>query len=52
MIDAATVKSIKGDETLRARIRREAEALKKEIAFKPCERILDYELSISPVTSK
>jgi hypothetical protein len=52
MIDASTVKSIKSDETLRARIRRQAEALKKEIAFKPCERILDYELSVSPVISK
>jgi protocatechuate 3,4-dioxygenase beta subunit len=49
MLDASTAKSIKSDDTLRARIQREAEALKKQIVFKPCERVVDYELPYAPV---
>jgi len=44
-LDANTFKSIKDDDTLRAKVLHDAEALKKEISFKPCERNLDYELS-------
>jgi Carboxypeptidase regulatory-like domain len=51
-IDANTLKSIKSDSALRAKVLRDAEALKKEISFKPCERTVDYELSFSPTTSK
>lgn len=47
-IDSNTMKSIKSDSALRAKVLREAEALKKEISFKPCERIVDYELPYSP----
>jgi hypothetical protein len=39
----ATLGSLRTDGALRARISREAEALKKEIVLKPCERIVDYE---------
>jgi hypothetical protein len=44
----ATPKSIKSDATLRAKVLHDAEAGKKEITFKPCERTLDYELPYSP----
>jgi hypothetical protein len=37
------------DETLRATILKEAEALKKVVAFKPCEQVADFDLSyVSP----
>lgn len=42
--DPAKVKSVRQDSALRARLVREAEALKKEISFKPCEQTKDYEL--------
>jgi hypothetical protein len=42
--DPAKVKPIRQETALRARVLREAEALKKEIAFKPCEQAEDYEL--------
>jgi hypothetical protein len=42
--DPDKVKPIRQESTLRARVLREAEALKKEISFKPCERSTDYEL--------
>ncbi|HTH19100.1 MAG TPA: hypothetical protein VL912_03400, partial [Candidatus Udaeobacter sp.] len=47
-IDANTMKSIKSDTALRAKVARDAEAVKKEISFKPCERTADYELPFSP----
>lgn len=47
-IDASTMKSIKIDSALRTKILRDAETLKKEISFKPCERVADYELPYSP----
>lgn len=50
--DANTMKSIKSDSTFRTKIMRDAETLKKEIAFKPCERTVDYELSYSPSSAK
>jgi hypothetical protein len=46
--DSNTMKSIKSDSALRAKVLRDAEALKKEISFKPCERTVDYELPFSP----
>ena len=46
-IDATTIKSTRNDGSLRTRILRAAEALKKDIALKPCERIADYELPFS-----
>jgi hypothetical protein len=42
--DPAKVKPIRQEPVLRARVLREAESLKKEIAFKPCEQTSDYEL--------
>jgi hypothetical protein len=47
-IDANTMKSIKSDSALRAKVWRDAAAAKKEISFKPCERIVDYQLPFSP----
>jgi hypothetical protein len=42
--DPAKVKPIRQEPALRVRVLREAESLKKEIAFKPCEQAADYEL--------
>jgi hypothetical protein len=47
-IDGNTIKSIRSDGALRAKVLRNAEALKKEMSFKPCERTVDYELPFSP----
>jgi hypothetical protein len=47
-IDANTMKSINNDSALRAKVLRDAEALKKEISFKPCERTVNYQLPFSP----
>jgi hypothetical protein len=42
-------KLVRLDETLRATVLKEAEALKKAIAFKPCEQVADFDLSyVSP----
>jgi len=46
--ESRAIKSIRQDTTLRAKVMREAEALKKEIPFKPCERTTDYDLAYSP----
>ena len=43
-----TAKSIRQDSNFRATISREAAAAKKEISFKPCQQIADYELTYSP----
>jgi carboxypeptidase family protein len=51
-VDSNTMKSIKSDSAFRTKIMRDAETLKKEIAFKPCERTIDYELSYSPTAPK
>lgn len=51
-VDSNIMKSIKIDGAFRTKIMRDAETLKKEIAFKPCERTVDYELSYSPASSK
>lgn len=40
-------RSIRTDSALRARILRDAEALKREVVFKPCDRTVDYELPLS-----
>ena len=51
--DPTKVKPIRQEAALRARILPEAEALKKEISFKPCERATDYELPYSsPATPR
>jgi hypothetical protein len=50
--DSNTMKSIRSDNGLRAKVLRDAEALKKEISFKPCERTVDYEVPFSPTPSK
>jgi carboxypeptidase family protein len=42
--DPAKVKSIRRDPELRAKVLREAEGLKKDVSFKPCERTIDYDL--------
>ncbi len=49
--DSNSVKSIKSDSAFRSQVLRDGEALKKEIAFKPCERTADYDLPYSPPTS-
>jgi len=50
--DSNSVKSIKSDSAFRSKVLRDGEALKKEIAFKPCERTTDYDLPYSTATSK
>jgi hypothetical protein len=51
--DPTKVKPIRQESALRARVLHEAEALKKEISFKPCERSKDYDLPYSlPSTPK
>ena len=50
--DPAKVKPIRQDSALRAKVLREAEASKKEIQFKPCERTTDYDLPYSLPASK
>ena len=42
--DPAKVKRVREEPALRGRVIREAEVLKKEISFKPCEQSADYEL--------
>ena len=42
--DPTKLKSVRQDSPLRAKILREAESLKKEVSFKPCERTVDYDL--------
>jgi hypothetical protein len=49
--DPTKVKPIRQESALRARVLHEAEALKKEISFKPCERSADYDLPYSLATS-
>jgi hypothetical protein len=46
--DTDPPKSIRRDSSFRTTISQEAAAAKKEISFKPCERIVDYELPYSP----
>jgi hypothetical protein len=46
--DPAKVKPIRQESNLRARVLHEAEALKKDVSFKPCERLADYEVAYSP----
>ena len=46
--DADIVKPLRRDSSLRTALSREAAAAKKEVSFKPCERIADYELPYSP----
>ena len=50
--DPGTIKSIKQDSTFRSKVLKEAEALKKEISFKPCEQAKDFELPWSASTIK
>jgi hypothetical protein len=45
--DPTRVKPIRQETALRTRVIHEAAALKKEIAFKPCERTVDYDLPYS-----
>jgi len=42
--DPSKVKPVRQESALRVRVLREAEALKKEISFKPCEQLTDYDL--------
>jgi hypothetical protein len=42
-VDERTIKSPRSDGDLRAKLLKDAGALKNEIAFKPCERTVDYE---------
>jgi hypothetical protein len=49
--DSNSVKSIRTDAAFRSKVLRDGAALKKEVAFKPCERTTDYDLPYSPPTS-
>ena len=42
--DPGIIKSIRQDSAFRLKILGEAEALKKELEFKPCEQVADYDL--------
>jgi len=42
--ESAREKLVRQDSIFRAKVLREAEGLKKDISFKPCERIVDYDL--------
>ena len=46
--DSDPGKSIRRDSSFRAAVSQRAAAAKKEISFKPCERIADYQLPYSP----
>ncbi len=46
--DTDPAKSIRRDSIFRTKISQEAAAAKKELSFKPCERIVDYELAFGP----
>ena len=46
--DPAKVKPIRHDSVLRNKVLRRAEEVKKEISFKPCERVTEYEFSYLP----
>jgi len=46
--DSEPGKSIRRDSSFRTAITQKAAAAKKEISFKPCERIADYQLPYSP----
>jgi hypothetical protein len=46
--ESEPVKSIRRDSSFRTAISQKAAAAKKDISFKPCERIVDYELPYSP----
>lgn len=43
-LDSFRIKRIREDSDFRAKVLREAESGKKEMSFKPCERIVDYDL--------
>jgi len=47
--EVGITKLLRQDETLRATVLKESEALKKAIAFKPCEQVADFDLTyVSP----
>jgi hypothetical protein len=46
--DSGAIKSIRQDKAFRAKVLHEAEALKKELALKPCEQLANYELPFGP----
>jgi len=50
--DLGTAKVIRQDGTFRAKVVHDAEALKKDVVFKPCEQLADYQLPYSPPTSQ
>lgn len=49
--DPANTRSIRLDADLRADVLREAESLKKEISFQPCQRSIEYDLRYIPVSA-
>jgi len=49
--DPTKVKPIRQELTLRNRVLHEAEASKKEVSFKPCLRLTDYELAFAPAAT-
>jgi carboxypeptidase family protein len=50
--DSGAIKSIRQDKAFRLKVLREAEALKKELALKPCEQLANYDLPFAPPNSQ
>ena len=46
--ESGLIKPIRRDAALRTKVLHEAEALQKEIPFKPCEQTADYVLAYAP----
>ena len=44
--ESGAIKSIRRDKTFRSTVQREAEALKKNLALKPCEQLANYDLPL------
>jgi hypothetical protein len=49
--DFGVPKAIRQDADFRAKIFREAEAIKKEIVFKPCEQVTEFDLPLTAATN-
>lgn len=48
----APVRSIRQNSTLRSQVLAEAQTSKKEVVFKPCEQLKDYELQYTPANPR
>jgi len=50
-LDPIRLKLMREDSDFRTKVLHEAESLKKEISFKPCERTADYDLPYRPAAT-